>query len=105
LDDSSASFDALTLRIIPTAKHVNQMEVPPILTMGKDWPVTGTKFTVTAIFTIAWNTRLNAIPTARRDPKRFGHFMAILMDRNRRSRYKNRMMTPPISPYSSRTIA
>jgi hypothetical protein len=49
---------------MPNAILVNNNEVPPILIKGKGWPVTGNKFTATAILIIAWNTRLKLHPKA-----------------------------------------
>ena len=46
-------LEALTLRIIPRAKHVIQIEVPPLLINGNVWPVTGNKFVATAILITA----------------------------------------------------
>ena len=49
----SRSTFLATLKIIPMDKQVNMKLVPPILTNGNVTPVTGNKFTVTAIFAIA----------------------------------------------------
>ena len=46
---------ALTLKIIPKAKHVIQIEDPPELINGNVCPVVGAKPVATAIFINAWN--------------------------------------------------
>jgi len=50
---SLLAISLLTLNNIPNEILVNQIDVPPILTNGKGWPVTGSNPTATPIFTIA----------------------------------------------------
>ena len=45
--------------MIPREMQVNQMEVPPMLSNGSVCPVTGNRFTATAMLISAWNSRLN----------------------------------------------
>src|SRR3984893_10714360 len=66
---SNCSTFLATLRMIPIARQVNKKELPPILTSGKVTPVTGNKFTFTAIFTSAWITKVKLNPNARKAPK------------------------------------
>ena len=62
---------------MPIAKHVNKNELPPILTNGSVTPVTGNKFTFTAIFAIACIASVKLNPSARNAPKAKGHFLKI----------------------------
>tara|TARA_B100000927_G_scaffold289078_1_gene284975 strand:+ start:485 stop:640 length:156 start_codon:yes stop_codon:yes gene_type:complete len=48
------------------AMLVKIMELPPILTIGSVRPVTGKRFTATAIFVNAWNTTNRHNPNARK---------------------------------------
>src|SRR5882757_7859973 len=83
---SSPSFSTLraTLRMMPMARQVNKKELPPILTSGRVTPVTGNRFTFTAIFANAWITRVKLSPNARNAPKAKGHLRKILMLRNKK---------------------
>ena len=49
---------------MPMARQVNKNELPPILIKGKVTPVTGNKFTFTAILANAWITRVKLNPNA-----------------------------------------
>ena len=68
----------LALSIIPNAILVNNIEVPPLLTMGNANPVTGSKFTATPILISACTTRLNASPIASRAASEFSVLSTIL---------------------------
>ena len=72
--------------MIPRERQVNHMLVPPMLTKGSGCPVTGTRFTPTAMFTKACSTRLSAKPTATSAPNGFSHLLAIRMARESRIR-------------------
>ncbi len=63
--------------MIPIARHVNKNELPPILTSGSVTPVTGNKFTFTAILISAWITKVKLRPSARNAPNAYGHFLNI----------------------------
>ncbi len=70
-----ASTFLATLNMIPIARQVNKKLLPPILTSGSVTPVTGNKFTVTAIFAIACITSVKLNPNARNAPKAKGHLL------------------------------
>jgi hypothetical protein len=57
-----------TLKIIPMAPQVNRNELPPMLTSGSVTPVTGTRFTFTAILATACITNVKLNPNARNAP-------------------------------------
>ncbi len=65
---------------------VNKIEVPPILTKGKGTPVTGIKFTATAMFAKACMTKLKLNPQASNAPKAFGALVIIRTDRDKQNR-------------------
>ena len=71
------SMYLLTLIIIPNAILVNKTDVPPILTNGIVSPVTGTRFTETAILANACTTKLRINPMASMAPKALGLFITI----------------------------
>ena len=58
-----------TLNIIPIEQHVKMNELPPMLTKGNVTPVTGTKFTFTAMFATAWIIKVKLNPKAKKAPK------------------------------------
>ena len=60
---------------------VNQMEVPPILIKGRVTPVTGSKFTATAILMNACITNAKLNPIARKAPKAPGLLINIFIHR------------------------
>ena len=53
ISSSVSCLEVLTLKIIPSAKQVIHIEVPPLLINGNVWPVTGNKLVATAIFMVA----------------------------------------------------
>ena len=65
---SSCSTFRATLKIIPIDKQVNKKLLPPILTNGSVTPVTGNKFTFTAMLAIACITNVKLNPNARKAP-------------------------------------
>src|SRR5262249_21806441 len=76
---SNFSTFLATLNMMPIAKQVNRNELPPILINGSVTPVTGNKFTLTAIFAIAWMARVKLKPKARNAPNAKGHFLKMRM--------------------------
>ena len=83
---SSCSTFLATLRMIPIDKQVNKKLLPPILTNGSVTPVTGKRFTFTAIFAMACITRVKLSPRARNAPNAKGHLLKIRMLRKRKTR-------------------
>src|SRR5690606_10662559 len=94
-----------TLKIIPIARHVNRKLDPPMLTSGSVTPVTGKRFTVTAILEKACIASVKLSPIDRNAPKANGHFLNILIHRYRNTIYTNTRNAPPTSPYSSIIMA
>jgi hypothetical protein len=72
---SNCSTFLATLNIKPMAQQVNKKELPPILTNGSVTPVTGTKFTFTAIFATACITSVKLNPNAKNAPNAYGHIL------------------------------
>jgi len=80
------SISLLTLKMIPREMLVNHIDVPPILISGRGWPVTGMRFTATAILIMAWNTRLKPTPAAMKAPKFLGILDTMRTTRKKRIR-------------------
>jgi hypothetical protein len=72
--------------MIPIARHVNKKLLPPILTNGSVTPVTGKRFTLTAILATACITKVKLSPSARNAPKAKGHRLNIFILRKRKTR-------------------
>ena len=77
---------------------VNHKDVPPILTIGKGWPVTGKIPTATAILLKACRTNPDDKPITRRTEKSLLHFRAIFMLLNKNIKYIKMVNIPPITP-------
>ena len=91
--------------MIPKEIQVNKTDVPPILIIGKVKPVTGTKFTDTAILINAWITKLALKPIANIAPNALGLFVMSRVTRNTNKTYKPIINSPPMMPYSSQMMA
>jgi hypothetical protein len=67
--------------MMPMEIQVKMKLVPPMLTNGRVTPVTGNRFTVTAIFAMAWIASVKLSPNARNAPKAYGQRLNIRMHR------------------------
>jgi hypothetical protein len=67
--------------MIPNAILTNKIDVPPLLTIGKARPVTGSKFTATPIFIRAWTTKLKDNPIAMSAAREFSDRNTIRKER------------------------
>ncbi len=83
---SNCSTFLATLNMIPMAAQVKRKEVPPILIYGSVTPVTGVRFTFTAMFAIAWIANVKLSPSAKNAPNANGHRLNMLMLLNKNSR-------------------
>ena len=55
--------------MMPRATQVNSRDDPPMLIMGRGCPVTGSRFTTTAMLMMAWKVIITARPMARKAGK------------------------------------
>ena len=94
-----------TDNIMPNEIHVNIKLVPPILIIGKVKPVTGTRWTETAILAKACTTKLRLMPMLKKVPNAFGLLVTKVTERKNSNTNKDRTKPPPNKPHSSQMIA
>ena len=83
---SGSVRERLTDRIMPRAMQVTTMEVPPMETRGRGWPVMGSSWTATPMLTMAWKVSMRPSPMASRLPKGRGHRVPMRMARENKMR-------------------